>query len=196
MRTIEDYFTHVGRLIQGAPDVLAKRYEEQILSVTRGNLRIRPRFSDQPLLEISEAIVLMAGERRWLTRYHYQDSSTDRVFRYDNAPHHPEVSTHPEHKHLSDEVVANLHPSIDQVLLEVRAYRDRLGKQETGVETRGESKVSGTFLGNLDGRVFRGGKSRSDWDFRCFLAIVWRAERSDQRWAGAISLAPTGRGTP
>ena len=77
MRTIEDYFTHVRRLIQGAPDVLAKRYEEQILSVTRGNLRIRPRFSDQPLLEISEAIVLMAGERRWLsyrttTRIHRQ----------------------------------------------------------------------------------------------------------------------------
>jgi Family of unknown function (DUF6516) len=90
MRTIEEYFTHVYQLVQGLADVHAERYEEQILSVTRGRLRIRLRFSDQALLEMSEAVVLMAGEPRWLSyRYHYQDSSGAMVFRYDNAPHHP-----------------------------------------------------------------------------------------------------------
>jgi len=72
MRTIEEYFTHVYQLVQGLADVHAERYEEQILSVTRGNLRIRLRFSDQALLEMSEAVVLIAGELRWLSyRYHY-----------------------------------------------------------------------------------------------------------------------------
>jgi Family of unknown function (DUF6516) len=86
MRTVEEYFTRVYQLIQSLPEVYAERYEEQILSVSRGNLRIRLRFSDRALLEISKAVVLTAGDLQWLSyRYHYQDSSETMVFRYDNA---------------------------------------------------------------------------------------------------------------
>ena len=89
MRTIEEYFTHVYQLIQNLAEVDPERYEEQILSVSRGNLRIRLRFSDGGLLEISEAVVLISGDLQWLShRYHYQDSSETMIFRYDNAPHH------------------------------------------------------------------------------------------------------------
>ena len=43
--------------------------------------------------------------------------------------------THPHHKHTKDQVVASLHPSIEQVLLEFRAYRDRVENQSgAGVE--------------------------------------------------------------
>jgi Family of unknown function (DUF6516) len=130
MRTIEEYFTHVYQLVQGLADVHAERYEEQMLSVTRGNLRIRLRFSDQALLEMSEAVVLMAGELRWLSyRYHYQDSSGAMLFRYDNAPHHPEIPTHPDHKHTRDRIVVSSHPSIEQVLQEVRALRSHARDQ-------------------------------------------------------------------
>jgi len=116
MKTIEDYFTHVRQLMQRVPDASAERYEEQTLSVHRGNLRIRLRFADQALLEISEAIVFVAGELRWLSyRYHYQDASAGLVFRYDNAPHHPEVPSHPHHKHAGDDVLASSRPSIEQV---------------------------------------------------------------------------------
>ncbi len=31
------------------------------------------------------------------------DSADKMVFRYDNAPHHPEVATHPHHKHIRGE---------------------------------------------------------------------------------------------
>jgi hypothetical protein len=89
-------------------DAQAERYEEQMLSATRGNLRIRLRFGDQSLLEISEAIVLVDEEPHWLSyRYHYQSSRTGKVFRYDNAPHHVEVATHPDHKHSGDDVLAS-----------------------------------------------------------------------------------------
>ena len=67
MRTIEEYFTHVYQLIQNLAEVDAERYEEQILSVSRGNLRIRLRFSDGGLLEISEAVVLISGDLQWLS---------------------------------------------------------------------------------------------------------------------------------
>jgi hypothetical protein len=72
MRTIEGYFTRVYRLIQNLAEVDAERYEEQSLSVSRGNLRIRLRFNDGELLEISEAVVLISGDLRYLSyRYHY-----------------------------------------------------------------------------------------------------------------------------
>jgi hypothetical protein len=130
MRTIEEYFTYVYQLIQSLPEVYAEQYEEQILSVSRGNLRIRLRFFDQALLEISEAVVLSAGDLQWLSyRYHYQDASETMLFRYDNAPHHAEVFTHPDHKHISARIVASFHPSIEQVLEEVQALRGQLGNQ-------------------------------------------------------------------
>jgi hypothetical protein len=130
MRTVEEYFTHVYHLVQGLPHVQAERYEEQILPVTRGNLRIRLRFSDQALLEMSEAVMLMAEELRWLSyRYHYQDSSGAMLFRYDNAPHYPEIPMHPDHKHTRDRIVASIHPSIEQVLQEVRTLQSRTRDQ-------------------------------------------------------------------
>jgi len=127
MNTVEEYFDRVRQLFQNISDAQAERYEEHILSATRGNLRIRLRFSDKALLEISEAIVLVDRELRWLSyRYHYQDSSAELVFRYDNTPHHPEIATHPDHKHSGDQIVAGVHPSIEQLLEEVRTCRERV----------------------------------------------------------------------
>jgi hypothetical protein len=81
---------------------------------------------------MSEAVLCTAGTLQWLSyRYHYQEPS-DLVLRYDNAPHHPEVITHPDHKHVGDDVLASSHPTIAQVLLEVQALRDR--QREEAVE--------------------------------------------------------------
>ena len=33
-------------------------------------------------------------------RFHFMDSADKMIFRYDNAPHHPEVATYPHHKHI------------------------------------------------------------------------------------------------
>ena len=75
MNTVEEYFDHVRQLIQNVSDAQAERYEEHILSATRGSLRIRLRFSDNARLEISEAIVFVGEEPGWLSyRYHYQDA--------------------------------------------------------------------------------------------------------------------------
>jgi hypothetical protein len=62
MNTVEEYFDRVRQRIQDVPGAQAERYEEYLLSATRGNLRIRLRFSDDALLEISEAFILAGGE--------------------------------------------------------------------------------------------------------------------------------------
>lgn len=137
MKTIEEYFAHVCQLVQGFSEAHVERYEEQVLTETRGNPRSRLRFLDGALLEISEAVVFIHEEPQWLSyRYHYQDPSEVLVFRYDNALHPSKVSTYPDHKHAGDHILASFHPSIEQVLLEMRAFRDR---EEKGASEKMDS---------------------------------------------------------
>jgi hypothetical protein len=44
----------------------------------------------------------------------------DLILRYDNAPHHPEIATHPEHKHQGAIVAEGKHPDLEDFLQEIR----------------------------------------------------------------------------
>ncbi|GAB4496424.1 MAG: hypothetical protein OHK0052_06300 [Anaerolineales bacterium] len=50
-----------------------------------------------------------------------------RIFRYDNAPHHPEILTFPHHKHIgsSERLAPADQPNLGQVLAEIENW---LGK--------------------------------------------------------------------
>ena len=47
-----------------------------------------------------------------------------RVFRYDNAPHHPKIATHPHPKHIGpeDKLAPADQPTLGQVLTEVLGW--------------------------------------------------------------------------
>jgi hypothetical protein len=56
----------------------------------------------------------------WLTyRYHFHSSTL--ILRYDDAPHHPDLSTHPQHRHLNEVTEAATRPSVLSFLDEVRS---------------------------------------------------------------------------
>lgn len=83
------------------------------------------RFYDESQLEAFEA--LLEEYRRVVKSrysYHYQNSEGKLIFRYDNAPHHPEIETHPHHKHVgSDEnIIAAQPPDLSDVLNEIDDY--------------------------------------------------------------------------
>lgn len=87
-----------------------------------GEFNARVSFYDQSLLEASEKVKVEDGEIiKQDYSYHYQKSNGDLVFRYDNAPHHPEIETFPHHKHVeSDEnVIASQPPDVSEVLVEI-----------------------------------------------------------------------------
>ena len=59
-------------------------------------------------------------------RFHYTKQDNSLIFRYDNAPHHPELSTFPHHKHLSgNKVVSSSEKSLADVLDEIREIISR-----------------------------------------------------------------------
>jgi len=123
MTSLHDYLLQIRQAIVAG--VRVEQYREQILTTTRANLRIRLRLADNSLLEISEALVAEEYTLTWLSyRYHYQDAFGVLVFRYDNAPHHPEIVTHPDHKHRGEQILASGHLSIEQLLEEVQTIRE------------------------------------------------------------------------
>ena len=118
---LSKYLNKVESAVRNLQGAYVERYEEEILTADRINLRIRIRFQTDHMLEINESII---GEKSKIIhlgyRYHFQDAKNHMVFRYDNTPHFPELETSPHHKHLSETVESAEQPSILEVIEEAR----------------------------------------------------------------------------
>lgn len=119
LNVMAQYLKKIEIAVHGLATAYVERYEEEILSDNRVNLRIRIRFSNGNLLELNEAIIGEAGYIKHLNyRYHLQDNQNNLIFRYDNAPHFPELENFPHHKHLPEKVVSGKQASIIEVVEE------------------------------------------------------------------------------
>ncbi|MCA2667994.1 MAG: hypothetical protein IM583_19155, partial [Pseudanabaena sp. M114S2SP2A07QC] len=119
LKLLSDYLNQVEQAIVQCENAYVERYQEEILTSQRANLRIRLRFKQTHLLEINEAIVITDNYLEFLDyRYHLQDEKTNLVFRYDNTPHFPNLSTFTHHKHFPNDVISCQKPEITQVLKE------------------------------------------------------------------------------
>lgn len=90
---------------------------QEALSDRLGAIEGRLRFYDDSLLEFTETIieqgvVLVKTDYA----YHYQRADGTLIFRYDNAPHHREISTFPDHVHSEGRVEAAEPPDLSDVL--------------------------------------------------------------------------------
>jgi len=123
LNDLSQYLKQADIEVRGLNNAYIERYEEEIIAANRVNLRIRVRFQNGYMLEISEAIINDNGLQTHLGyRYHFQDEQNDLVFRYDNTPHFPDFDTFPHHKHLPEEVINIDKPSIFQIIKEVKKY--------------------------------------------------------------------------
>ena len=122
---LSNYLKQVEQAVRQFSNAYVERYEEEILTSNRANLRIRFRFNQTHLLEINEAIVITDGLLEFLDyRYHFQDEQNRLIFRYDSTPHFPNLPNFPHHKHLPEDVIASEKPEITQVLQEVIALME------------------------------------------------------------------------
>lgn len=119
MSSPSEYFDHLVDLIIQSRLVSDIEEARRIEAATHGSFTARLRFHDTSLLEFLEFIAVAEGKiSKTKYRYHYQRGEQV-VFRYDNAPHHPNVETHPHHKHMGDEVLATQEPTLESVLKEI-----------------------------------------------------------------------------
>lgn len=116
---LSKYLESVERAIRKLEGAYVERYEEEILTAYRVNLRIRIRFQTGHMLELNEAIISQENQIIHIGyRYHFQDIKNNVVFRYDNTPHFQELDTYPHHKHIPERVVAVEQPTIFAVIEE------------------------------------------------------------------------------
>jgi len=120
-KILSNYLDRIEREIIKCNKAYIENYDEEILSSSRVNLRLRLRFSQNQLLEINEAIILQGKSFKFLDyRYHFQDADNQLIFRYDSTPHFPNLPNFPYHKHLPDDVVSADKPDIFLVIMEVK----------------------------------------------------------------------------
>ena len=88
LEALSEYLKEIESVIHESENIYVERYEEEVLTDNRVNLRIRLRFVKGHLLELNEAVIIEHGYIRHLGyRYHFQDEQNALVFRYDNTPH-------------------------------------------------------------------------------------------------------------
>lgn len=96
---------------------LEVRYIAAGVALFSGTLR----FFDNSRLVIEEEVEERPRQKvkKIRYKYHYQDAENHLIFRYDNVPHHPSVSTFPHHKHEGAKIVAADPVDLSQVLQEI-----------------------------------------------------------------------------
>jgi len=121
---IADYFSGIERSLRR---IKGAEISTPITSLAsddyNGLLRCRVLFWDESYLDIYEVV---NTELRYPVKVHYAYTylaNEKRIFRYDNAPHHSEISTHPHHKHVGEreKLSGADEPTLSQILDEIKA---------------------------------------------------------------------------
>jgi len=115
MRNVGQYFEIIEKAIEYSPAEAAE-IEIERRDATRGTIEGVVYFANGSRLEFTERVVI--EQRRPVKKeYRYQFVSRGTaVFRYDNAPHHPNLATFPHHKHVGTKILPADEPEFDQAL--------------------------------------------------------------------------------
>jgi hypothetical protein len=119
MNQAVDYLAHIKALIVLSPHVLHWTILREETIEELGLFRYRLTLHDGSRLEMFERFQVTA-ESVTITKYsfHWQDADGQLLKRWDNAAHHPEVSTHPHHVYdgSDDNVLAHDRVNAEAVL--------------------------------------------------------------------------------
>ena len=120
---IDDYFTSIERSLSQTPQISI--IEDPLILLAsdeyNGLIRCRVTFWDDSSLNIYEVVSTELGYPVRINYSYTYLSKGQVVFRYDNAPHHPEIITHPHHKHIGpqERLAPADQPTLNQVIAEI-----------------------------------------------------------------------------
>jgi len=125
---IDDYFASLERSLRQNRQVshLQEPFTCLASDDFNGLVRGRVYFWDESFLELYEVVSTELGYPVRISYAYTYLQEGQRVFRYDNAPHHPEIVTFPHHKHSGPQgrLTPSDQPSLSQVMAEIAAWLD------------------------------------------------------------------------
>ena len=123
--TIDDYFSNLECGLRQNVRIGSPEQSPNCLASDEFNRLVRCRlyFWDESYLDLNEVVNTEQGDP---VKIHYAYTyirGGQRILRYDNAPHHPELPTHPHHKHIgpAETLAPASEPSLPQILAEVES---------------------------------------------------------------------------
>ena len=125
---VKDYFAEIQNLLQRSAFIENVDVEYDVKSKNIGIIQGTLEMIDGFTLQFMELINI---ERDKITRpkyrFHLMNVNDEMIFRYDNAPHHPEIATHPHHKHVKGESVPKQSKGVGlkEVLFEIEGIVSR-----------------------------------------------------------------------
>ena len=115
------YLDDVERQFLLSPVVRSFQVREREEHLQEGFIRIRATLSNSDVFEAFEFVVATPDTIETLTyRIHWQRHDGHLKRRWDNAPHHREVSTFPHHVHVGS--IAHVESSEPTTILKVLAF--------------------------------------------------------------------------
>lgn len=115
---IQRYIDNIEKVLGSHPAVLSSTLQKQIGPDSKTiYLKGAIIFADLSVLELS-IFAISLSNKVVPEKYRFQYI----VFRYDNAPHHKELSTFPHHKHQADRVIPSETPSLADILDEISTF--------------------------------------------------------------------------
>ncbi len=117
---IIEYFQRHKQSIASNPIIFSWEYQEDIRTSVEGFFKARLNLIDDSILDFREYVNIKKNKiTRYTYSFHYHKLQ-QLIFRYDNTPHHPHISSFPYHKHLSSgEVIDCLEPTLASILNEI-----------------------------------------------------------------------------
>ncbi len=120
--SLYQYLVRLETVLSSRQDINVELFQIDILTVGV-KFKSELHFYDGSRLSIFEQLESVGGQNfnRVSYKFHYQDKNGNLIFRYDNSPHYPNLSTFPNHKHVGDSVVKAEPPDLNDVLVEIDA---------------------------------------------------------------------------
>jgi len=116
------YYASVQKAILNAPHVIHSDISFDEVSeeecYIRGTLTLTGGYE----LHVAEYVITNPGIKRLKYRFHLQSADDKTIARWDNAAHHPEIKSHPDHLHVGENVKASPPMDIPEVLMAVLSF--------------------------------------------------------------------------
>ncbi len=119
---IDGHLDEIEKIIKDDHLVIFSDFQRVCTSQNTSYIKAKARFVDNSFLSIFHHIQEKNGLFSFDYRYHYMDSQNKKIFRYDNAPHYPEVISFPHHKHTSSGIEESEMPNIREILSEIHHH--------------------------------------------------------------------------
>jgi hypothetical protein len=111
---VKSYFDFIKKLITNNPLVLQSTVKRERIGSSEGFIQISANLIKGCLFDVFEYYGITDGVSSY--RYNLINAKNELIARWDNAPHHPEIATHPHHVHLRNGLGEFSNPSLTHVL--------------------------------------------------------------------------------